>query len=93
MIILAPVITKRAKDNLTVSMDQKKGLEIYTNPGLYTFFIPTGINTVYIQGAGGGGGGGGANETDEKIQTFTNDNTFTIPNGVNKVTLRITPRR
>ena len=90
MIILAPVITKRTKDNLTVSMDKKKGLEIYTNPGLYTFFIPTGINTVYIQGAGGGGGGGGANETDEKIQTFTNDNTFTIPNGVNKVTLRIT---
>ena len=90
LIILAPVITKRTKENLSVSMDKEKGLEIYTNPGLYTFFVPTGINTIYIQGAGGGGGGAGASETDTQTQSFVNDNTFTIPNGVNKVTLKIT---
>lgn len=89
LVILAPVITKRSKDNLAVTVDQKKGLEIYTNPGLYTFFVPTGINTIYIQGAGGGGGGAGASETDTQTQSFVNDNTFTIPNGVNKVTLKI----
>ena len=90
LIILAPVITKRTKENLSVSMDKEKGLEIYTNPGIYTFFVPTGINTVYIQGAGGGGGGGGASETDIQVKTYTSNNSFTIPSGVNKVTLKIT---
>ena len=90
LIILAPVITKRTKENLSVSMDKEKGLEIYTNPGIYTFFVPTGINTVYIQGAGGGGGGAGANETDKQIKEYTSNNSFTIPSGVNKVTLKIT---
>ena len=89
LVILAPVITKRSKDNLSVTVDRQKGLEIYTNPGLYTFFIPTGINTIYIQGAGGGGGGAGASETDTQVQSFTSNNTHTSPSGVNKVTLKI----
>ncbi|HIQ88243.1 TPA: prepilin-type N-terminal cleavage/methylation domain-containing protein, partial [Candidatus Galligastranaerophilus faecipullorum] len=47
MVALAPVITKRMKDNVSVTTDNKKGLEIYTNPGTYTFDVPIGINTLF----------------------------------------------
>ena len=33
MVALAPVITKRMKDNVSVTTDNKKGLEIFANPG------------------------------------------------------------
>ena len=42
MVALAPVITKRMKDNLSVTTDNKRGLEIYANPGTYTFDVPVG---------------------------------------------------
>ena len=51
MIALAPVITKRMKESISVQTDNKKGLEIFTNPGTYTFDVPIGINTLFIQGA------------------------------------------
>ena len=90
MVALAPVITKRMKDNLSVTTDNKKGLEIYANPGTYTFDVPVGINTLFIQGAGGGGGGAGASVSDPKTVTFTSNTTWTIPTGVNQITLEIT---
>ena len=65
MVALAPVITKRMKDNVSVTTDNKKGLEIFANPGTYTFDVPIGINTLFLQGAGGGGGGGGASYIDK----------------------------
>ena len=71
MVALAPVITKRMKDNISVTTDNKKGLEIFTNPGTYTFDVPVGINTLFLQGAGGGGGGGGASVSDPRTVTFT----------------------
>ena len=88
MVALAPVITKRMKDNVSVTTDNKKGLEIYTNPGTYTFDIPVGINTLFIQGAGGGGGGAGSTYV-EKEKTFTSSTTWTVPTGVNEITLTI----
>ena len=90
MVALAPVITKRMKDNVSVTTDNKKGLEIYANPGTYTFDVPVGINTLFIQGAGGGGGGAGASVSDPKTVTFTSNTTWTIPTGVNQITFEIT---
>ena len=90
MVALAPVITKRMKDNISVTTDNKKGLEIFTNPGTYTFDVPIGINTLFIQGAGGGGGGAGASESGTKNTAFTSNSGWTVPNGVNKITLTIT---
>ncbi|HIQ88941.1 TPA: hypothetical protein IAA68_03830, partial [Candidatus Galligastranaerophilus faecipullorum] len=89
MVALAPVITKRMKDNVSVTTDNKKGLEVYTNPGTYTFDVPIGINTLFIQGSGGGGGGAGSTYV-EKEKSFTSSTTWTIPTGVNEVTLKIT---
>ena len=89
MVALAPVITKRMKENITVQTDNKKGLEIYTNPGTYTFDVPIGINTLFLQGAGGGGGGAGSTYV-EKDVSFTSTTNWTIPSGVNEVTLTIT---
>ena len=60
MVALAPVITKRMQENISVETDRKKGEEIWTNPGTYTFQAPVGINILEISGAGGGGGGAGA---------------------------------
>ena len=90
MVALAPVITKRMKDNITVQTDNREGLEIYTNPGTYTFDVPVGINTLFIQGSGGAGGGGGATVSNEKTVSFTSNSSWIIPNGVNQVTLTIT---
>ena len=87
MVALAPVITKRMKDTVSVTTDNKKGLEIYTNPGTYTFDVPIGISTLFIQGSGGGGGGAGANEAASKTVSYTSNTTWTVPTGVNKVTL------
>ena len=70
MVALAPVITKRMKDNVSVTTDNKKGLEVYTNPGTYTFDVPIGINTLFIQGSGGGGGGAGSSGSDTKTVTI-----------------------
>ncbi|HIQ88822.1 TPA: prepilin-type N-terminal cleavage/methylation domain-containing protein, partial [Candidatus Galligastranaerophilus faecipullorum] len=89
MVALAPVITKRMKDNVSVTTDNKKGLEVYTNPGTYTFDVPIGINTIFLQGAGGGGGGAGSTYV-EKEKTFTSSATWTVPVGVNEITLVIT---
>ena len=89
MVALAPVITKRMKDSISVQTDNKKGLEIYTNPGTYTFDVPIGINTLFIQGSGGAGGGGGSTYTEKNV-SFTSSTTWTIPAGVNEVTLTIT---
>ena len=88
MVALAPVITKRMKDNVSVTTDNKKGLEIFANPGTYTFDVPIGINTLFLQGSGGGGGGGGASYIDKKV-TYTSSSTWTVPKGVNKVTFTI----
>ena len=90
MVALAPVITKRMKDNVSVTTDNKKGLEIYANPGTYTFDVPIGINTLFIQGAGGGGGGAGSTVSDPKTVTFTSSTTWTVPTGVNQITFEIT---
>ena len=89
MVALAPVITKRMKDNISVTTDNKKGLEIFTNPGTYTFDVPVGINTLFLQGAGGGGGGAGSTYV-EKEKSFTSSTTWTVPVGVNEITLAIT---
>ena len=89
MVALAPVITKRMKDTMSVQTDNKKGLEVYTNPGTYTFDVPIGINTLFLQGSGGGGGGAGSTYV-EKEKSFTSSTTWTIPTGVNEVTLKIT---
>ena len=88
MVALAPVITKRMKDNVSVTTDNKKGLEIFANPGTYTFDVPIGINTLFLQGSGGGGGGGGASYID-KDATFLNTTTWTIPKGVNQITFTL----
>ena len=90
MVALAPVITKRMKDTVSVQTDNKKGLEIYANPGTYTFDVPIGINTLFIQGSGGGGGGGGATLSSEISIAKTVNSTWTVPKGVNQITLRIT---
>ena len=89
MVALAPVITKRMKDNVSVTTDNKKGLEIFTNPGTYTFDVPIGINTLFLQGSGGGGGGAGSTETDIKTINYTSNSSWSVPVGVNKVTLKI----
>ncbi len=89
MVALAPVITKRMKDNVSVTTDNKKGLEVYTYPGTYTFDVPIGINTLFIQGAGVGGGGAGSTYV-EKEKYFTSSATWTVPTGVNEITLAIT---
>ena len=90
MVALAPVITKRMKDNVSVTTDNKKGLEIFANPGTYTFDVPIGINTLFLQGSGGGGGGAGASLSGEITITKTSDTIWTVPKGVNQVTLKIT---
>ena len=89
MVVLAPVITRRMKDTLTVQTDNIKGLEIYTNPGTYSFDVPIGINTLFIQGSGGAGGGAGATYV-EKETSFTSTTNWTVPKGVNKISLTIT---
>ncbi len=76
MVALAPVITKRMKESISVQTDNKKGLEIYTNPGTYTFDVPIGINTLFIQGSGGAGGGAGSTYV-EKDVSFTSSTTWT----------------
>ena len=88
MVALAPVITKRMKDNVSVTTDNKKGLEIFANPGTYTFNVPIGINTLFLQGSGGGGGGGGASYIDKSV-TYLSNSTWTVPKGVNKVTFTL----
>ena len=88
MVALAPVITKRMKDTVSVQTDNKKGLEIYANPGTYTFDVPVGINTLFLQGAGGGGGGGGSSYID-KNATFLSSSTWTVPKGVNQITFTL----
>ncbi len=88
MVALAPVITKRMKDTVSVQTDNKKGLEIFANPGTYTFDVPIGINTLFLQGAGGGGGGGGASYIDKSV-TYLSNSTWTVPKGVNKVTFTL----
>ena len=89
MVALAPVITKRMKESISVQTDNKKGLEIFTNPGTYTFDVPIGINTLFLQGSGGGGAGAGSTYV-EKQKTFTSSSTWTIPTGVNEITITIT---
>ena len=78
MVALAPVITKRMKDNVSVTTDNKKGLEVFTNPGTYTFDVPIGINTLFLQGSGGGGGGAGSTYV-EIEKSFTSSTTWTVP--------------
>ena len=89
MVALAPVITKRMKDSISVQTDNKKGLEIYTNPGSYTFDVPIGINTLFIQGSGGGGAGAGSTYVEKEV-SFVSNTTWTVPSGVNEITLKIT---
>ena len=90
MVALAPVITRRAHDNVAITVNQKQGLEIFATPGIYSFDVPIGINTLFIQGSGGGGGGAGAKAGTTVNKTFTTSQTFTIPTGVNQVTFTIT---
>ncbi len=88
MVALAPVITKRMKDSVSVQTDNKKGLEIFANPGTYTFDVPIGINTLFLQGAGGGGGGGGSSYIDKTL-SFTQNRTWTVPKGVSQITFTL----
>ena len=88
MVALAPVITKRMKETVSVQTDNKKGLEIFANPGTYTFDVPIGINTLFLQGAGGGGGGGGASYIDKTL-AFTQNRTWTVPKGVSQITFTL----
>ena len=93
MTALAPIITKKLKRDIalqtTVTEVISKGLEIYTNPGVYSLDVPTGITSLFIQGAGGGGGGAGASYS-EQTKSFTSTSTWTVPKGVNQITLSIT---
>ena len=89
MVALAPVITRRAHDNIAITVNQKQGLEIFSTPGVYTFDVPVGINTLFLQGSGGGGGGAGATYVDKNLQFLTSQS-FTIPRGVREVSLTIT---
>ena len=88
MVALAPVITKRMKDTVSVQTDNKKGLEIFANPGTYTFDVPVGINTLFLQGSGGGGGGAGASYVDKTL-SFTQNRTWTVPKGVSQITFTL----
>ena len=88
MVALAPVITRRAHDNVAITVNQKQGLEIFATPGIYSFDVPVGINTLFIQGAGGGGGGAGATYI-EKSLTFNSGTTWTVPKGVNQITFTL----
>lgn len=90
MVALAPVITKRMSENVSVETDRKRGEEIWTNPGTYTFSVPAGINTVEISGAGGGGGGAGAvSKNYSKTYTGAATRTITVPKGVTRVTFTL----
>lgn len=88
LVALAPVITKRMKDNISIENTDKEGLQVYLNPGKYAFHVPVGINTLFIQGAGGGGGGGGASYI-EKEATFKSSEEWTVPIGVYQVTVTL----
>ncbi len=89
MVALAPVITKRMRDTITLENSDKEGLQVYINPGDYVFNVPVGIDTLFIQGAGGGGGGGGATYA-QASAGFANSRRWEVPKGVNKVTITIT---
>ena len=51
MVALAPTITRRAHDNVAITVNQKQGLEIFATPGIYSFDVPVGINTLFLQGS------------------------------------------
>ena len=93
MVALAPVITKRMRDTITLENSDKEGLKVYVTPGDYVFDVPVGIDTLFIQGSGGGGGGAGATYV-EKEQSFYNTSSsgqmFEVPAGVNQIVLNIT---
>ena len=88
MVALAPVITRRAHDNVAITVNQKQGLEIFATPGIYSFDVPVGINTLFLQGSGGGGGGAGATYI-EKSLTFNSGTTWKVPKGVNQITFTL----
>ena len=90
MVALAPTITRRAHDNVAITVNQKQGLEIFATPGIYSFDVPVGINTLFIQGAGGGGGGAGARAGSVNKLTYTSNGKLTIPTGVSQVKFTIT---
>ena len=91
MVALAPVITRRAHDNVAITVNQKQGLEIFATPGIYSFDVPVGINTLFIQGSGGGGGGAGATYTNKSLTYSTaGEYTWTVPTGVNLINFTIT---
>lgn len=87
----APIYTKKlAKNSMTVKIaDAKKGLQIYTNPGSYSFDVPEAINKIYFTGAGGGGGGAGATKTTKNV-SYSANGTFIVPMAVNAITFTIT---
>ena len=90
MVALAPVITKRMKDSISIETDRKKGEEIWTNPGAYTFQVPVGINILEISGAGGGGGGAGAvSKNYSKNYQGAGTRTITVPKGVSQITFAL----
>ena len=90
MVALAPVITKRMKDSISIETDRKKGEEIWTNPGAYTFQVPVGINILEISGAGGGGGGAGAvSKNYSKNYQGAGTRTITVPKGVSQITFTL----
>ena len=91
MVALAPVITRRAHDNVAITVNQKQGLEIFATPGIYSFDVPVGIDTLFLQGSGGGGGGGGATYVDKTTKYDTvGTHEWTVPTGVNYVSFKIT---
>lgn len=90
MVALAPVITKRVKENISVQTDRKKGEEIWTNPGAYTFQVPAGVNILEISGSGGGGGGAGAAMKNySKTYNGASTRTIIVPKGVSTVTFTL----
>ena len=87
----APLFTKKVSGSLKIKSvsEDKTGLSLFTNPGVYSFDIPINIKKIYISGAAAGGGGAGAKGNEQK-QTFTQNNTFTVPKGTNKISVKIT---
>ena len=55
----APLFTKKVSGSLKIKSvsEDKTGLSLFTNPGVYSFDIPINIKKIYISAAGGGGDG------------------------------------
>ncbi len=87
----APVMTRKLKYDARIrtASGEKRGIEIFSNPGTYAFNVPKNIRKLYISGSAGGGGGAGAVKKVNTIALY-NGQEWTIPQGVTKVKVTIT---